>query len=189
MQVQTQTSDYLNGGPSQFKYTLVTPYKFIGSVSYVIRETEDVTQQRGFLTADVEYTNYKAASFKADQNNDNDQTTIDYFNQLDAAIKNAYKGAVNVRVGGELKFTTLMVRGGFAYYGNPYKNIHGENGDQMSISGGLGYRNKGFFIDLTYVQYLNKDVNYPYRLQNAPYYGANVKSAVGNILLTFGFKI
>jgi hypothetical protein len=81
-----------------------------------------------------------------------------------------------------------MVRAGANYFGNPYKNINGEKGHKMNLSGGLGYRNKGRFIDLTYVHALNKDVHYPYRLQYAPYSGAQINSSGGNVLLTFGFK-
>ena len=187
--LQTQSTGDVTGANSQFKYVLITPYKLIGSLSYVIREIEDVSRQKGFITADVEYINYKSARFKTDPNNGDDPTTTNYFTQLNQAIKSAYKGAFNFRVGGELKFTTVMVRAGFAYYSNPYKNIHNESGNRMNISGGLGYRNKGFFVDLTYVQQLNSDVNFAYRLDSAPYYGANVKTTAGSVFLTVGFKI
>ena len=82
-----------------------------------------------------------------------------------------------------------MVRAGFAYYGNPYKDSE-LKGRKMNISGGLGYRNKGMFVDLTYVQRLNKDVNFPYRV-NAPRANtfADLKESGGNVLLTLGFKI
>ena len=95
----------------------------------------------------------------------------------------------NIRAGGELKFTTLMVRAGVAYYGNPYKDIHDEQGSRLNLSGGLGYRNKGFFIDATYVYSMTKDVNIAYRLQNAPYYNATVRNNLNKVLLTIGFKI
>jgi hypothetical protein len=55
-----------------------------------------------------------------------------------------------------------MVRLGDAYYGNPYQDINGAKGSRFQLSGGLGYRNKGMFVDLTYVHTLTKDVNYPY---------------------------
>jgi hypothetical protein len=183
------SKDYTDNAPSQFKYTHITPYKVIGSVSYVIREIQDVTRQKGFITADVEYVNYKASSFSPNDENSSDQSTKDYLKQLNKAIDQAYKGAFNFRVGGELKFTTIMARLGAAYYSNPYKNIHGEKGSKMNLSGGLGYRNKGFFVDLTYVYSLNKDVNFAYRLANSPYSGANIKTGNNNILLTFGIKI
>ena len=72
---------------------------------------------------------------------------------------------------------------------NPYQNIQGEKGHKLNLSGGLGYRNKGFFVDLTYVHSMNKDVHFAYRLSNSPYSGASIKETRGNVLLTVGFKI
>ena len=183
------SADYTNNAPSEFKYTFISPYKVIGSISYVLREIQDVTKQKGFLTADVEYVNYKAASFQPDDETNTDPSTKNYLEDLNEAIDNAYKGAFNLRVGGELKFTTVMVRLGAAYYGNPYQNINGEKGSRLNLSGGLGYRDKGFFVDLTYVHAINKDVHFAYRLANSPYQGAQIKNTTGNILLTVGFKI
>lgn len=186
---QTQNSKlFTNGAPSEFKYLLMTPYRIIGSVSFVLREVEDVTRQKGFITADVEYINYKASSFFNDAQNNSDQSTKDYLKSLNNAIGNYYKGAFNVRVGGELKFTTIMVRAGAAYYGSPYKDTYGESGSKLNLSGGLGYRNKGMFIDLTYVHSINKDVNLPYRLQTMQNYGAAIQSINGTVLATVGFK-
>jgi hypothetical protein len=136
----------------------------------------------------VEYVNHRASSYKPDEENTNDPETDDYLNGLNHAIDQAYKGAFNFRVGGELKFTTIMARLGAAYYGNPYKNINGEKGSKLNLSGGLGYRNKGFFVDLTYVYGINKDVSYAYRLETAPYSGANLKNTAGTIFTTVGFK-
>jgi long-subunit fatty acid transport protein len=187
---QTQQLEDVTGSASQFKYMHVTPLKLIASVSYVLREIEDVTKQRGFLTADVEYVPYGMSSYFADsENGAPDQATTDYLKSLGTAISNAYKSAINVRAGGELKFTTFMVRAGAAYYGNPYKNIHNEKGSRLNLSGGLGYRNKGFFIDATYVYSITKDVDVAYRLQSAPYFNADIRNNVGKVLLTLGFKI
>ncbi len=185
------SDDYNGGAPSQFKYFLVTPYRLIASASYVLREIEDIRKQRGFLTADIEYVNYKASSFHEDTDSEtiSDPATKDYLKSLNDAIDNAYKGAFNFRVGGELKFTTIMVRAGAAYYGNPYKNISGEKGNRLLFSGGLGYRHKGFFIDGTYVHNIIKDAHAPYRLQSMPYQVANIKGTGGNIVVTVGFKI
>lgn len=183
------SKNYNNGDKNEFKYDLMTPYRVIGSVSYVIREIQDVTKQRGFLTADVEYVNYKASSFSPNDENNTSESDKNYLKQVNKAIDKAYKGAFNFRVGGELKFTTIMFRLGAAYYANPYKDIHGESGSKLNLSGGLGYRDKGFFIDLTYVQGINKDLQYAYRVAKSPYYGAAIKNMAGNVLLTVGVKI
>ena len=155
----------------------------------MIREIQDVTKQKGFLTADVEYVNYKASSFSPDEDNNTDESTKAYLKKLNRAIDDAYKGAFNFRVGGELKFTTVMVRLGASYYGNPYKDINGEKGSKLNLSGGLGYRHRGMFVDLTYVHAMNKDVQFAYRLSNAPYSGASIRNTAGNVFLTLGFKI
>ena len=188
---QTQSLQDVTGAASQLSYIHMTPMKLIGSVSYVLREIQDVTRQRGFLTADVEYVPYGMSSFFVTDTETQpaDPATKAYFKSLNKAISQAYKGAFNFRAGGELKFTTLMVRAGVAYYGNPYKNIHSEAASRLNLSGGLGYRNKGFFIDATYVYAINKDVNVAYRLQNATYYNADIKNTAGKIFLTIGFKI
>lgn len=187
---QTQNLEDVSGAASQFKYMHVTPLKLIASVSYVLREIEDVTKQKGFLTADIEYVPYGMSSYFADtENGPADQETTDYLKSLGQAISNAYKGALNFRAGGELKFTTFMVRAGAAYYGNPYRNVHNEKGSRLNLSGGLGYRNKGFYVDATYVYAITKDVNVAYRLQSDPYFNAAIRNNMGKVVLTLGFKI
>ena len=174
------------GSQAENKYVINSPTRIMISGSYVFREVENIAKQKGFITADIEYTNYKWLNFAAyDQNS---PTNINYSPYNDA-IHALYKSTFNFKLGGELKFKTFMARGGFAYYGNPYKDKE-LKGRKMNISGGLGYRNKGMFIDLTYVHRLNKDVNFPYRI-NSPRANtfANLKDSGGNVLLTLGFKI
>jgi hypothetical protein len=183
--IKRQSSNDLNNGALlQSKYNLVTPWKVTASASYVFREVEDVKNQRGFITADVEYINYKAASFHAADNSD--VAAKDYYSSLNKVIDNLYKNAFNFRLGGEVKFNTIMFRLGGAYYGNPYKK---ETANLYKVSGGLGYRNKGIFIDLTYVYSINKDIHYPYLLQDKSNSPASVKNNAGNIIATIGFKI
>ncbi|MBL7744504.1 MAG: hypothetical protein JNN00_13625 [Chitinophagaceae bacterium] len=174
----------LNGSIPTYKYELITPWKVILSGSYVIREIEDVRKQKGFLTADIEYVTYNSNKFR----NAEDYDDNGYYDAINEVMKKYYKGALNFRVGGELKFTTIMGRLGFAYYGNPYKDKE-LKANKMFISGGLGYRNAGMFIDLTYAHGLHKDVNFPYRLPDKANTFATTKSSGGNISLTLGFKI
>lgn len=188
--MQTQNSGTFTGGAdAQFRYWMFTPYRVMASASYVLREVEDVRKQKGFITADIEYVNYKASSYTTDPEADSDEAS-DYFKTLNKAIDNAYKGAFNFKIGGELKFTTIMARLGAAYYGNPYKDLgQGEKGSRFSLSGGVGYRNKGMFIDFAYVHTMGKDVHFAYRLERSPFTSASIKSTNGNAILTFGFKI
>lgn len=171
----------------QYKYTTYTPGKIILSGSYVFREVANIERQKGFVTLDIEYTNYKWMKFGSSE----EQTaeSKEYYKPFNEAIDAIYKSAFNFRLGGELKFKVIMARLGFAYYSNPYKD-KALKANKMNLSGGLGYRHKGVFVDLTYVHHINKDVNFPYRV-NAPRANtfATLKETGGNVLLTVGFKI
>ncbi len=178
-------SDVLNAGEvPRYQYELTTPWKFMLSGSYVLRETEDVRQQTGFITADLEYVTYGSGRFR----NAEDYDDNGYYDAVNETMKDYYKGALNFRVGGELKFTTIMTRLGFSYYGNPYADSEFK-ANKMYVSGGLGYRNAGIFIDLTYMHALHKDVNFPYRLPDKANTFATTKGNGSNVMLTFGFKI
>ncbi len=178
----------VNGGTiPDARYTLYTPGRILLSASYVFREVENISRQKGFISADIEYVNYRWNRFGS-----NEEETADtkaYYQPYNQAIDALAKPALNFRLGGELKFKIIMARLGFAYYGSPYKDKQ-LKAQKMNLSGGLGYRNKGIFVDLTYVHRLNKDVHFPYRV-NAPRANtfATLKDNGGTVFLTFGCKI
>ncbi|MCP2936408.1 hypothetical protein NK983_27375, partial [Salmonella enterica subsp. enterica serovar Typhimurium] len=80
---------------------------------------------------------------------------------INDAIKDTYKGNINLRVGGELKLHTIMFRLGGAFYGSPYadKEI---KANRILATGGIGYRDHGMFIDLSYAHSFNKDAQFAY---------------------------
>lgn len=182
---KTQSSrDFNNGLDGEFTYNYNNPLRIMGGVAYVFREDADVAMQRGFISADIEYINYAGASFStADPANG----SASYLNDLNKAVDATLGSAINARMGGELKFETLMVRAGFAYFGNPYTGSD-ISGRRMNLSGGFGYRDKGRFLDVTYVHHIGRDGYYPYRLDNGFSPLANLSSGFGTLLLTFGFK-
>ncbi len=181
-----KSSLFTNGEEGETQYTATTPWKAIVSGSYVFREINDTRKQRAFISADVEYVGYQGANFKADGENVSSED-VSYYNQIKTVIKDYYKGALNFRVGGELKLNTIMFRAGGAYYGNPYKNTELKSNIKQ-VSGGLGYRNHGIFADLTYVHNINKDVNFPYRIGDKQNTYATQTGGRGNLLMTVGFK-
>lgn len=181
--VDSVTSDYFGASPI-YKYDMSSPWKFLVSGSYIFHEVENVAMQRGFITADVEYVTYGSSRFSPAEEEDDES----YYENLNKTVKATYKSAFNFRVGGELKFNTYMTRLGFAFYGNPYEDGAFKAG-KTNISGGLGYRDKGIFIDLTYVHSIIRNVNFPYRLADKANTFADIKSNVGQVLLTIGFKI
>jgi len=182
--VLTQSSrDFNNGEAGSFQYDFTNPMRLMFGISYIFQEVEDVKKQRGFISADVEFLNYGKSKF----NTGSLTNGINYLQEVNNAIKDQYRSAMNFRVGGELKFNTVMVRAGYNYMGNAYQSTV-LKGTQSSISGGLGYRNRGYFIDLTYVHRMVKDATFPYRLDNGFFAPGFVKGTNGNVVLTLGMK-
>ena len=180
------STTFTNNAAGKSKYYQNNALKVIASASYVFREIENVKKQRAFISADVEYVNHKGSRFSSN-NEVPTETEKAYYKDLNSVVKTLYKGTFNFRAGGELKFNTIMGRLGFAYYGNPYKDVP-YKASRMLLSGGLGYRNKGMFIDLTYVHNIAKDADTPYRLQDRANTYATLKQQTGNVVATLGFK-
>lgn len=188
--VISQTSNELNdNNPVKGKYNLLTPWRAIASASYVFRELSDTRKQRAFLSADIEFVNYRGARFSAvdDDEEGEDETLKRYYKVVNGAIKSTYKPNVNFRLGGELKLHTWMLRLGGAYYGSPYKDKQ-LKANRILATGGIGYRNKGYFIDLSYAHTFMKDVDMPYRLIDKDNTFAMHTGSKGNVALTVGFK-
>jgi len=187
--IRSESSDALNDFTAgERKYTITTPYRVIASASYVFNETENINKQRGFLSADVEFVNYRGARFtRTDGNGD----AVDgYYKKLNNTVKDIYKGNINIKVGGELKFNPIAVRLGVAYYGSPYNDAE-INASRMVLSGGIGYRNKGIFVDFAFAKTVINDAQFPYRLN--PEFKANTYATqtgnAQNVMLTVGFKL
>ncbi len=177
---------FTNNEPGTSDYRQISPFRAIISGSYVFREISNVKRQRAFLTADIEYVHHKGSRFNS-MNQNKTEYEKSYYKALNNVVTDIYKGALNFRVGGELKFNTIMGRLGFAYYGNPYKDAS-LKANRMLLSGGLGYRDKGFFVDLTYVHQVSKDADFPYRLQDRANTYATLKQTRGNVVATVGIK-
>lgn len=184
--LRSENSDNLNSGnPGNSNYNLITPWRAIVSASYVFREIKDTRRQRAFISADLEYVNYRGSRFSAEDKTD--QALVNYYDLLNDVIKDTYKGNINFRLGGELKFHTIMFRLGGAYYGSPYAEEE-LKASRILATGGIGYRDKGIFIDLSYAHAFNRDVQFAYRLNDKPNTFAEQTGSRGSMMLTFGFK-
>lgn len=183
----SETSNALNSGNAgERTYTLITPYRFIASASYVFREVENTKKQRAFVSADIEFVNYRGSRFS--KTDDQGQVVKDYYTTLNNAVKNNYKGNFNFKLGGEIKFDPWMFRIGAAYYGSPYKT-DAIKADRIVLSGGIGYRHAGMFIDLAFAHAIVNDAQFPYRLNGKANTFAVQTGNVQNVMLTLGFKL
>src|SRR5450432_24026 len=179
--------DQAAGASNKLEYDLQSPWHLVASGSYIFPGS--VTEGKmGFITADIEYVANTGSkySFPLDDNG-NPVNDNGYFDGVNSVIRSYYKNTFNFRLGGEYKVDELAFRLGGSYSLDPYSSPD-LKGNRMSIGGGLGYRKKGIFIDLTYVESILTDVNFPYRLGEKDNIYSSVKQYTGNLLLTFGIK-
>jgi len=170
---------------NQYDYHLMTPWRAIVSGTVFLGK-------HGFFTADYEFVDYSSARFSFDAADQN------YESEVNDVIRHSLHGASNLRTGLELRFDNFQLRGGFGYYGNPYKG--GTDGsDRLDFSGGFGFRFQKAFVDLGFVHHQYKNSEQPYFLPdtNTPgswYYGlvvptADLKTGSNTAVLTLGFKL
>ena len=150
-----------------FDYRLTTPFRAIGSLAFIIG-------QYGLVSADYEYVNYSQSRFNS---------ASDDFHDVNNQIKSDYKSWGNIRVGTEWRLSNFRIRGGFAYFSNPYTGGI-NNSERLQASGGIGYRGKHFFADVTYVwSKMNQDYYlYDQAMVNPAaisYYSNTVSTTIG----------
>ncbi|MEG1555177.1 MAG: hypothetical protein RR356_00415 [Bacteroidales bacterium] len=171
------TSYYDNGKNSglfdysnEYKYSLTTPLKAIGSVAFLI-------QKRAFISAEYEFTSYAMSKMYA----------IDYsFIEENNNIQNKYGACHKVRVGAEVYITnSFLLRAGYHYKSSPYKDKIND-ASSHAISGGLGFRTKRFLFDLAYIYNTSKE---DYWLYGSKYVNAaQIKYNTHRIVATLGCK-
>ncbi len=116
-----------------FHYQMATPFRAIGSMAFLIGNA-------GVFSAEYEFVDYNQARF---------YSSDESFQDVNDEIRNKYTIPLNLRFGTEWRIQNFRIRGGFGYYGSPYKG-GGTQGERYTASGGIGYRGKYFFFDAGY---------------------------------------
>ena len=159
-------------------YTLRTPFKVNGGLSAIINK-------QGLISADVEYVDFSSINFKSgDRLTDQDNN---------ADIRDRYKAAVNLRVGGEYKIENMMLRAGYNRSGTPFRNL---DVTADVLSAGIGFRSNLLYIDLTYQNASVNNTSTPYVISSDyvdfPATGAGetaqLKNTSNNVFLTIGAR-
>ncbi|HVY76621.1 MAG TPA: hypothetical protein VG890_17450 [Puia sp.] len=179
--------DALSGYGNSIDYDLTSPWHFIASGSYVFGTGPDATSRQGFVTADVEYITNRSPRFSVPSDYDGYYSDNGYYDALNSTVKSYYRNSFNFRLGGEMKFNKIAARLGGSYGLSPYAGSD-IKADRATIGGGLGYRDHGVFIDLTYVESFQKDASFPYRLGDKANIYAITKQNTGTVILTLGMK-
>ncbi|ANQ51072.1 outer membrane protein transport protein [Flammeovirga yaeyamensis] len=158
-------------------YNMNTPWRASGGFSTFFGK-------KGFLTVDVEYVGYTAMKINkmktyygpySDGFPDNTEGDNEILNE-------EYRNTVNIRLGGEFRVNkNFNLRAGYAFYQDPQKEEYnlGVDKSKMLYSGGLGYRNKAFYIDMAVIYSQWKGLHSPYQLD------ANFVDENGNTVLIY----
>jgi hypothetical protein len=148
---------------SNYDYRLQTPWRFNGSLAYVLG-------RQGMVNVDYEYVDYSKARF-------DDVRNFEFnYSPTNRQIEEQLQAAHNVRFGGEVRLDPFVARAGFRYESNPFADNIEFNPDEsrMTYSLGGGYRYKNFNFDLSY-SYTQMDFVDPFY---------ETSSAVANIVRT-----
>jgi hypothetical protein len=168
---------------NEFSYKITTPLKASGGATFFL------PGKKGFITADAEYVGYSGMSIKyANYDNNGYVSSYEKATKEDSKIKNTFRDAVNLKVGGEYRIENIRLRLGAKYMPDPYKQrIDDLDRSQMVFSGGVGYRSSKFFVDLAGVFNTFKTAYTPYELANtANYASANITNNQRSFVISVG---
>jgi hypothetical protein len=155
---------------NKFNYSLATPLRVMASTAFFI-------QQRAFISAEYEFTDYSMATLYA----------MSYsFSEENKEIQNKYGFCHIARIGTEINLSPIFaLRAGYNYISSPYKdNIN--DGSKHYASAGLGFRTKYFYGDFAYAFTTSKE---KYWMYDAAFVNAvNNKFITHRIILTMGVR-
>lgn len=158
-----------NSPDGTYTFDMTTPMKVIGSAAFVIGKS-------GLISADYELVDYSASRLRPSSD----------FTVENQRIQDKYTSTSNFRLGGEYRLGMLSFRGGYGFFGSPYKsNVNDGEGNLYSL--GVGFRTADYFIDFGYSSYRMTEDYYLYG--TAPANAASVKTTNNTFMITFGVKL
>ncbi len=165
-------------GVNSYNYDFYNPTKIIASTALVFNNI-------GLISCDLEYQNYANMRFRKGGNG------TEGFSDLNQMVGEEFKDVVNVRIGGEVKFTDQFTgRLGGEVYGNPYRrsNMDGDSFLRERIpvvSVGLGYAANNFSINAAY---RSTWLNSAESNDQPNFYQLTQDNTRQQLLLTLGFR-
>jgi long-subunit fatty acid transport protein len=189
-------TSYIADSPyGSYKFNLQDPLQINGSIAFVLGKY-------GLISAEYDYSNYQGMQLL-----DNNGSTSAYSFE-NSAMKTNLNDVGTIKIGAEFKLSdNFALRAGYANSSASTKNnavkllpldvkeVSPENflhNYTSFYSGGIGYRNSGFFADLAYVRKVMSESFTPYNslgfAPNEPVNAARVLTTSNNIVLTVGFR-
>ena len=184
---QGNTETGVEGYYDEYRYTIKTPWRFIGSLAVV-------PTSKGLISFDYEYVG-------ANTMRCGDEGGYNY-DDTEYKIKDQLQASHILRVGGEYRVTpNFSLRAGYSYQTSPVKDnvkeVANDDVDVVSsnyayqydksnqyITAGLGYRYKHFYLDAAYVHQTRSSQYHAYPGE----IGEEVKDNNNKVALTLGFR-
>jgi long-subunit fatty acid transport protein len=156
-------------------YNLNTPLRLSGGATFFLGKN-------GFISADIDYLDYSQSRINSRDFNpgaDNQEIRI------------LYGQTLNYRVGGEFRFDIWRIRGGYGYYGDPFRESSIVNRIGQQYTGGFGARLNKFYVDFAYMYTLSDQLYSSYTLiENGVNIGpiVQIRNRISTGMMTFGFN-
>ncbi len=163
-----------SNAPNRYRYALATPFRALAGAALQINKY-------GLVSVDYEFVDYGSAKF----NNSGDDYDYTLKNRM---LKNSLRMASNIRVGGELRLSSLYLRGGYGYYGKAL--AEGDINEDMhyrSLSAGVGFRERNVNVDFGFTNLRNSQDYLLYESSaGSPVAGLEMNRNI--FTLTLGYK-
>lgn len=162
----TQASPY-----GSYNYKLTTPFRFQGSLAFLFGKY-------GLISGEYEYVDYSNAQLRS----------YDYgFYNENNDISASYTKGHNIKVGTEWRTGPFSFRAGYRYENSPFQaGIN--DGSINSYSGGIGYKQKYYYIDFAYVYTVSNEDYYLYGTENIKVNPVANELKDQRFMLTFGAR-
>lgn len=154
-------------------YSLQTPGKVAVGATFFL-------EKQGFLTVDIERANYTKAKYNA-------ATPGISFDSDNKDIQSLYQSVYNVRAGAEYRLNAFRLRAGYAMMPEPFKSTQNDVSTSIQrITGGVGYRQKNFYVDMAVVHSFGDNSYRPYTVNSISTPLVTSSQKTTNVIFTVG---
>jgi hypothetical protein len=184
-----------SSGTSESQFNLTTPFRLNVGAMYLLGK-------RGFVTADLEYLDYGSTRLQSGYIL-GDPLYYDYEAENER-IQDLYPGAINLRLGAELREGIYRLRAGAAFYGSTlvesariYEDINNPgtalsiNPNRRVFTFGAGIRQLNYYVDVAYVNQSATEKLSPYTTSDPELFDPTLVSRInkGSLVFSVGFLI
>lgn len=154
------------------QYNLKTPPKFnLGATVFL--------GKNGFISGDVEFVDFTNSQLRSS----------DFIEAEDnKSINDLYRNVVNYKVGSEFRVDNFRIRGGYAFFGDPYDDGDLFDESRRNISFGVGYRSRDYFVDLAFVNSKTNELYGSYLPLDGAQNSADIELMTNTVSATVGFN-